>query len=152
MADDIKVKSVAEVRDNFSGFVDSLKTAAETAASSVLDGGQYEWPKPNDWNGDVTDLEGMSEPFDREEHSEDVRSAIKDATSPGTLGDLQVSTLQGDYLAIAEQMLRMRNCSPIRAAVHAAARRKGHASDSGPIVRGMKGYIENILRVAKEQK
>lgn len=137
-------KSVSEVRERFTAQIDALRTNAEVAASSVLGSEQYKWPQPDRIGG------GPAEAFKREEHNEDMRNAIKDAKSSGTLGDLQVTTLQGDYLACQESAYRMRHSSSIRLAIHAAARRKAHGSESGPLIRGVKGYIENLLRVSKE--
>ncbi len=143
-------RSVAEIRERFSAQIEALRAAAEKAADSVLGGGTYAWFDPDGWNGVTADLAGMSEPFDREEHNEDMRSAIKDGDNPGTIGDLQATVLQGEYLAAMEQAFRMRHCGPVRAAYLAAARRRGHGKDGGPLVRGVKGYIENLLRVSKE--
>jgi len=102
-----------------------------------------------DWSGDLNDLEGMSAAFSREEHTEDVTNAISDPENPGVVGDLMVSSLQGDYLAAQERAFRSRHLSPVRRRLHAAARRAGHGDDRGLFKRGVLGFIESILAQSK---
>jgi hypothetical protein len=137
-------KSKAELRDRFVVQLNKSAESADTIFKAFLLQGQRRWH--------IIDLSGISKAFSREENEEDVANAIKDGSSPGTTGDLIVSVLQGDYLAAQERAFRMRHQTPVRSAIHSAARRMGHAHDKGVFKRGVKGVIENILKQSKGNK
>lgn len=149
---DPTIKSVAEVRDRFTDQLKATTKAGANAEQAVQLKEQLQQHQidKGKWKGDVFDLDGIHDAFDREENEDDVIKAIRDPSEPGTVGDLMVSSLQGDYLATMERAFRARHQTRIRADVHAAARRRGHGHDAGLFQRGVVGYIEGLLKLSKE--
>ncbi len=144
-----KGSSKSEIRKKFHKQITALQETAAAVAESVS-GEQRKWFKPDGWDGEHTSAEGMSEPFDRTELTEDLRNAIKiEGGSCGTVSDLMSAQLQGDFLAAMETAFRAENCGPIRATILAAGRRKAQGMDSGTLKRGIQGYLENLLRLGK---
>ena len=144
--------SKADIRKRFTKQVAALKDASEAAAKVVTAG---EAPKQlkldkNGWDGNVLDPANMGKPFDRAEHDDDVSKAVSNPDSPGVVGDLAVSTLQGDFLAAFERSQRLRHATPVRLTIHAAARKYGHGHDAGVLVRGLQAYLTGILKVSKK--
>lgn len=97
------------------------------------------------WSGDLTDLQGMSAAFNREELYQMFRDAVKDENS-GSVGDLIAIVTQGDFIASLERAYRARHQLSIRARAHAAARHRGHSHTSGVLQGGLVGYLKNILK------
>jgi len=147
-------QSKAELRDRFVGQLNKCAESSDAVAKAFLLQTQRQWHviDKGDWDGDLFNLSGLSKAFSREENEEDVANAISDSSSPGTSGDLIVSVLQGDYLACQERAFRLRHQTPVRSAIHSAARRMGHGHDKGVFKRGIKGVIENILKQSKGNK
>ena len=164
-----KPASKANIGDRFTKQLDAIVETGKSVADSLtgkdrrlnhkIDKGKWnddssltrqQQIDKGDWSGDLNDLEGMSAAFSREEHTEDVTNAISDPANSGVVGDLMVSSLQGDYLAAQERAFRSRHLSPVRRRLHAAARRAGHGDDRGLFKRGVLGFIESILRQSKD--
>ncbi len=97
------------------------------------------------WNGDLTDLQGMSAAFDRKEIHQMFRDAVKDENS-GSVGDLVAIVMQGDFIASLERAYRARHQSSVRSRAHAAARHRGHSHENGVLQGGLVGYLKNILK------
>ena len=150
MADE--VKSVAEIRERFRKQLDGLVATAKNHDQAAQGQEQRKWTQidKNGWSGKLTDLEGLSKAFDREENALDYQDAIKDPEAPGTVGDLSVAQLQGDYLACQERAFRARHMSTVRATLHAAGRRRGHGHARGVLTRSTLYYLEELLRASKE--
>lgn len=104
----------------------------------------------NGWSGDVFDIADLGKPWSRKEHDEDMVKTIKDAKDSGVVGDLMASVLQGDWLATQERAFRARHTSKIRAATHAASRRRGHGHDGGLFAKGIVNYIKSIVKLSKD--
>ena len=144
-------KSVSAIRERFSKQgIDSLQESASQQVAAIL---EHEAPRQpvvdkNGWDGDLYNLEDISKAFSREELEADFLKAI-DLEAPGVSGDLISISVQGDWLATQERAFRSRHQTPIRAWLHALARRKGQAHDAGVIRRGLLGYVENLLQASK---
>ena len=144
----------SEIRARFLAQLNKAAETADAVSKATLLDAQRRWHlvDKGDWDGDLFNITDIGKAFSREENEADVAETIKDGKSPGTSGDLIVSVMQGDYLAAQERAFRVRHQSRIRADIHAAARRMGHASDKGIFKRGIKGVIENILKQSKGGK
>lgn len=147
------IQSKAEVRDNFRKQIDKLKENADhndKADRLEPPEPRRNWERPKDWGGDPTDLQGMATPFDRSQNNDDFVQAVSDGQNPGTTGDMIVSTLQIDYLAMQERAFRCRYCSYVRGRMHAVGRRKGHGNSSGLFSKAVLGYVEGLLGMSKK--
>lgn len=142
----------ASIRDRFTKQLEALKTTAENWSKADKIEEQRKWLQldRNEWDGNLFDLEGMSKPFDRKEIAQDAKDAVKDAGDPGNVGDLILTTTQGDLLAAMERAFRARHMTSVRIRAHAAARRKGHGHEAGPIMGGIKGHVEQIEKLSKD--
>jgi hypothetical protein len=105
------------------------------------------WHVPNTngglWDGDPHNLGGIAQAFDRAQAATLYAAAL--LTADGSGGDVMALKLQHDYVAMQERAYRLRHLSPIRAVVHAGARRKGHSTDVvGPIDR-VTAFIADLL-------
>lgn len=160
-------KSVSEVRKRFMlQGIEALKQTAQYQAEAITEQADPIQPivnrnvKPADpenpeaptgWDGDLFNLEGISQAFSRDELDEDFLKVI-DPANPGVIGDLVSISLQGDWLATMERAFRARHQTPVRAWMHAAGRRKGHGHNAGVINQGLLRYVENLLQAAKNKQ
>lgn len=126
-----------------------LHAAQEYAARG--EGGQVQWFRPGGWDGDLTDLEGMGEPFSRAQSNQGCVDAIKDPKQPGTTGDVVAATTMIDYLATMERAFRVRHTfRRCRATALMLGRVRGHGSDNGSFIQTGVEYVRAIIRQAKE--
>lgn len=144
-------KSVADVRTRFTAQLTSLKKAAAAAFAATKMTAPREWfsPDKGDWDGDLTNVEGLSKAYDRSDNATDFQAAIKDGRQPGTVGDLLASQIQGDYLAVQERAYRARMHSSVRCRFHAAARQRGHGDEKGLFQQGVLGYVAQLVKASK---
>ena len=110
---------------------------------------QQKWFRPDDWNGDIFDVEGMSAPFDRSAANSDYLAAVSDPSNPGTTGDIVATTTMIDYLAAIERAFRARFMRRPRAMAHMLGRKKGHGTQRGPFIQCGVEYIRSVLKQAK---
>jgi hypothetical protein len=54
--------------------------------------------------------------------------------------------LQAAYLQAMERAFNLRHATTIRCEAFAAGRRKGQSDPKGPLMGGVKGYIEQIIK------
>lgn len=147
-----KAQAKADVDPNFETQVKELQSQNKDLVDPALTGGQTKWlmPRDADWSGDLFDWDGMHKPFNRDASNQAFRDAIKDAKSPGTTGDLVVTTTQIDILAIMERAFRSRHTmSRPRAFAHAMGRRKGHGSDKGPLVQCQLEFVRGLVKESR---
>ncbi len=144
--------SHAEIRDRLREQLLALAASAENAGAAAALSEPRRWTQLElgDWDGDLTNISEIPQAFDREEIAQDYKDAIKDSTSPGTVGDLMISQLQGDYLAIQQRAFLARHAGHVRNLMHAAGRRRGHGHAAGVIRKGLLGYLEELLKKAKD--
>lgn len=145
-------KAYADIRSRFSTQLRTLSDNAKQSAQALLAGEQPKQlvPDKNGWQGNPFDLEGISKAFERQEHNEDVTSAVSNPKQPGTVGDLTISAMQGDWLAAQERSFRLLKASKIRRTAHANARKYGHGHDGGVLQRGVLNDMQQILEKSKE--
>lgn len=136
----------SQIRDIFLRQVEALTRYAESDRQALLGEGANKFFEPDkgEWDGNVFDLEGLSAAFDREEIYQDFRATV---TEDGYTTDLEITQLQGDFVAAMERAYRSRLCTAVRARCHAAARRRGHANPHGVLIKGLLGYLEHLKRL-----
>lgn len=140
----------ATLKESFNKQVDRLIERAKDTHKAITEAQpeSVKWNYPTDWEGDpVTDLDEMHEPFNRDEANQDFIDAIK-TPNTGKSGDLIVSTIQVEYMAIQERAFRLRHLTRVRAAIHAAARMKSHSEKGGLFERNHRGFLERILKAS----
>lgn len=143
-------QSKADVDPNFETALRSMKEDSKTNGDAIQKNEQGCWFRPEGWNGDVFDYDGMKAPFDRQTANAQFVQAISDPDSPGTTGDLIATATQIDYLACLERAFRVRHAMPVpRLMLHAAGTMKGHGHDKG--VYSLCG-IEYVRRLVAEAK
>jgi hypothetical protein len=146
-----KPQSTIHMEPNFEKRLRELQqhAALEVARRSL--GQQVPWHRPAGWNGDPTDVEGLSAPFDRSVANQCAVDAIKDKDKPGTVGDVVAATTMIDYLATMERAFRVRHTMRRpRAVAHALARMKYQADPFGPFIQGGVEYARELIKRAKE--
>lgn len=146
-------KSVADIRRRFTQVIVAVADHAQTVSGAWRNTARYQPPQfdKNGWSGDVFDAEGQGKPFDRSEHDADMLAVIRDKESPGVVGDLQLITLQGDYLAAMERAQRCANTRRCRALAHASARKRGHGHAGGLFRKGILGALKRLSRLSKDK-
>jgi hypothetical protein len=134
-----------DIRERYQVQMTQLKNLAGDAEKALNNEGQPSWmlPERNGWDGNLFDIPGMKEPFDRREMYDDFVDVVKDASSPGVTADLTAIQLQGDFLAAMERAFRERHKTKIRCNVQAAARQMGH--NQAVLETMMTGYIQRQL-------
>lgn len=144
-------KSKVDVDPNFERQLRQLKTDSGANGDALQANGQGQWFRPDGWNGDVFDYDGMSVPFDRSKANEDFVAAISNPDSPGTTGDMIAATTQIDYLACMERAFRVRHAMPFpRMMLHAAGAMKGNGSDQGVFMLCGVEYVRRLVAEAKQ--
>lgn len=148
-----KAQSKADIRNTFSDHIASLADTGVNVSQSLRNKEQRKQARvvKGDWSGDVFDTENMGKAFDRSQYTEDMRAVVKDDSSPGVVGDLSLTTMQGDWLSAAERAFRLQHLSKVRASIHAAARRYGHGHDAGLFHKGVMGYMRSIAKKSKDE-
>ncbi len=108
-------------------------------------------PPVTGWDGDLFDIEGMAEPFKRDELYEMFKDTLANPEDLGVTGDLELILIQGDMLGAAERAYRNRHASPVRNRLHAAGRHRGHGHDNGVIEFGLLAFVHQLNNLAKAQ-
>lgn len=144
----------AVVRSRFTAQIAALKKTAENWGKADKLTEQRKWTQldRNDWDGNLFDIEGMSKPFDRTEIAQDAKDSVKAGDDPGNVGDLILTSLQGDFLAAMERAYRARNATSVRLRAQTAGRRAGHGHEAGALVAGIQAYVEIIEQLSKDDQ
>jgi len=147
-----KPKSLADVRQRFSDVIRWLAESATRGYEAIRNTEQRKdtFPDKNGWTGDPFDVETFGKLFDRTEHDTDMLTVVRATEAPGVVGDLQLITLQGDYLATLERAYRLKMTSRCRAIAHAATRQRGHGHDGGLFIKGLLGQMSRLAKLSKD--
>lgn len=144
-------KSKADMDPNFEKRFRDLKLHALDQHAQGKSGGQIRQFRPDGWNGDPFDVEGLSEPFKRDKANDDLVAAISNGDAPGTTGDVVACSVMINQLSVMERAFRvrhtMRRC---RAQAHQLGRQRGHGDDKGPFVQLGIEYVRSLLKQAKK--
>jgi hypothetical protein len=106
-----------------------------------------DWMGPPTWDGDVFDFGAIHEAFERKGQNEQYMELM--VAAGAGLADTMPQKLQIDYIAMMERAFLARHSSPVRAMMHAAARRKGHGHAGGVHIGGVLQYAQDLLASAK---
>ena len=147
-----KPQSKANMDPNFEKQLRKLKKGAKDKAEKLKKAGQVKHDRPENWNGDPFDYEGMKEPFKRDKANDDLVAAISDQNSPGTSGDVVAASVMINQLATLERAFRVRHTlRRCRATAQAAGRQQGQGDDKGPYIQLGVEYVRALLKQAKKQ-
>ena len=139
-----KPSTKAQIDPNFQKQVQKLVQDAARRAAAI-EGAPPAAMVPEDWDGDVRNIVGLGEPFDRQDLNQQYADAHQDAAAPGTVGDVVAIKLQIDYLAMMERSFRIRHSSPIRDICHMFARHKGHGNGKGVFQNQVLGHVQDAI-------
>lgn len=124
-----------------------LKQAAGLDSAETLVLTQRSWfmPDPNGslYDGNPRSLEAIKYAFDRTALGLNYLQALLDVKGAG--GDAMSDKVQSDYLAALERAYRLRHMGFPRTALHAAARRSGHAATVGGVFDRVTQYASDLL-------
>lgn len=142
--------SRVDVDPNFEKQLRKLKEDAAAHEGALRTGGQVTWMRPLDWAGDPFDYESIHRALNRDTANAQFVDAVKDANNPGTVGDLIAATLMVDYLGTMERAYKNRvTMGRCRRVAHLAGRKRGHGSDTGPLVQSALEYARRVVKKSK---
>ena len=127
---------------------EQLAADADNLSKASLGQAQRQWQVAplRGWSGDPLDVAGVSVKFDRKAIHENYTGCLSDPDKAGTVADTQALTLQNDWVAMQERAFRTRHATSVRSAIHAAARRSGHAHPQGVVMAGLVKYIQDVIK------
>lgn len=132
----------SEIDHQFTTHVLSLQQASGVLGAAI-DGEQRIHTPPPGLTGDPANP--LQNAFDRSTIGQAYELVLFDSSNPGNLADVAALKLQNDVIACRETAFRSSHASAVRCAVHAAARRKGHASPAGVLGNGVLRYVQDVL-------
>src|SRR5262245_2811304 len=145
-----KPESKVGVDPNFDKQLHALQAAAAQAAAALRTGGQVRWMRPDAWNGDPNDYEGIHDACNREVANSQFVDTVKDAQHPGRVGDIIAATLMVDYLGVLERSFRQRLLmGRVRRYALTAGRQQGNGSDTGVFIQADLEYLRRIVKQTK---
>lgn len=141
-------KQQAIVHPVFRENAEQLAVDAANLADATLGRAQRAWQTGplRGWNGDPLAVPTISVKFDRKAVHENYTICLGDPDTAGTVADTQALTLQNDWVSMQERAFRLRHATSVRCAIHAAARRSGHAHPQGVIHAGLVKYIQDVIK------
>jgi hypothetical protein len=119
---------IGHLDSNYVAQSNTLADYGTTDGDANLEQDQRMWMVP-ELNGASWDIPGWAAAYSRKGIG-DVYTQVLSYPS-GSAGDAMAMKMQSDYVATQERAYRLRQLSPVRACMHAAARRLGHGQDNG---------------------
>jgi hypothetical protein len=124
----------------------TLATDCERAANETfgyVGSGANRWfmPPLDGWSGNPLDIAGIRLAFQRSTPNANAIGQL----NGGTIGRSAGEGLQIAYMGTRERSFRLRHMTPVRAAMHAAGRRKAHSNENGLHVGSVLNYLQNML-------
>jgi hypothetical protein len=105
---------------------------------------QREWMVPDLLDEPaLQSIAGLADAYARVEAAELYQAALTDPL--GAAGDAMAMKLQSDYLAGQERAYRLRQMSPLRASLHASARRYAHGATGAGVFGRVASHIQDLL-------
>lgn len=146
--------SKGRVHDKFTRILEEIvKINQETYDAVKSDGGGRRWflPPQGDWSGDVQDIAGMTNLFDRQDIETNYEEIYQDAKAPGTVGDVISLKMQSDYIACIERSFRARHATSVRCIALHMGRRKGHGDAESLFTTGVLKFAQDALIAGQEK-
>jgi hypothetical protein len=131
----------ASINAIFRGQLESLAKYAAEQARAAAGGQPAEWYRPANMESSTQNIQALHTPFSREEQESQFVASVKDPNASGTVGDLFLVQVQGDFLHCLERAYRARHHSVCRGRAHAAGRLRGHGHEFGGIRQGLLRYV-----------
>lgn len=151
MADPPKPTPKVSMDPNFEKRLRELTEHAKKEFEERPKGERTLWYRPENFNGDVTDLDLLGEAFEREQANREGVDAIKSAKAPGVSGDTVAAITMVETLSVMERSFRLRHTMRRpRAVAHAMGRLKGHGDPKGPLSQNGIEYVRQIIVAASE--
>lgn len=124
--------------------VETLRVHSGVIASALTNSVLREWYLGGPgWSGDPLDIEGIRLAFARD--GAGLIYGVSLASPDGSGGDAASAKLQSDYLACLERAFRLRHATPVRCAMHAAARRLGHGTAGVGVFGRIAAYAQDLI-------
>jgi len=98
-------------------------------------------PPPRGWDGDLHNISGINQAFDRV----DLNEEAKDNTDNGTTGIGAGKGLQIGIMGALERAFRLRHMNICRAQAHVAGRKKAHANQDGIHTGDTVTFVQDML-------
>ena len=127
--------------DNFLTIIQHLQASADNAADASLNAELRQWEVPTGITS-VLDSESIGTALSRDSVGDQYGSALFNGGSSGDAASLK---LQSDYLAVYERSFRARHLTPVRANLHAAARRKAHGVATNGMFARVATYAQDLI-------
>jgi hypothetical protein len=134
----------AQIVESFRRRLADLQRYAAGEGDAVNNASPSRWFRPSDFDESPQNVDAISGPFFRGELYEQFVLSVKDPEAAGTVGDLSLIQLQGDFLACMERAFRARHHSSCRSRAHAAGRLRGHGHPYGVISQGLLRYVQAL--------
>lgn len=134
-----------QIHAEFVDHIEELREQGAKIAAAAQKRAQRPWQVPAKQTTTLTDIEGLSSGFSRDNANVNYEEVMQSGTSPGTVGDVMSLGTQIDHMAAAERAYRLRHATPIRAAVLSSSRRAGHGHSQG-VLGSVKTLAENQLQ------
>lgn len=122
-------------------------------SKKIADGSTTSWSRPWINFQSITaigkfDFAGLHELFTRKASNDSY--GVKRSSADALAKDIQSSKLSGDYLAGWERDYRMRTRSRVRMFAHVASLMSTNGTDSGPLVRNSRDWLNRIMTEDKK--
>lgn len=148
-----KPVSRADVDPNYEKRCRDFKNAALVEATNITVGNPTVWFRPEGWDGRLSGtnyLENISVPFARTAATNDYLAAVTDPNSPGTAGDIVVTTIMAETLGVMERAFRVRHTlRRVRATCHVVGRKLAQGQDTGSFTQSNLELIRTLLAKTK---
>lgn len=124
--------------------IDRMVDLGQVVEQSYMLCGQRVWMLPdlNGWDGNLFDVEDIRQAFDRTALNDQYIAMLTDR---GVVSDGIAIRAQLDQLSAMERSFRQRHTGPLRSAMHAASRRRGHGHGNGLFNDKIKTYINKVI-------
>ncbi len=151
MADPPKPTAKVNMDPNFEKRLRDVQTHAQEEFEARPQGNQVKWFRPENYNGDLTDIDNMGDSFTRDQANREAVDAVKDPSAPGVSGDTVAAVTMIETLACMERAFRMRHSlRRIRGTAQAMGRIKGHSDAKGPLIQNGVEYIRQVIAQARK--
>lgn len=105
---------------------------------------QRRWMDPPNWNGNPLDIQGLTEPFARDQPNREYEDELN--KDEGRIGVCMGRKIEIDYMSIMERAFRARSMTSVRGQAHAATMRQSHGESKGVHIGVVLQYTQDILQ------
>lgn len=136
---------------NFENRYRDMQQHAQAEYEARPTGNRTLWFRPENFDGDLTDLTNLGDSFTRKQANEEGVDAVKDPEAPGVTGDTVAAVTMVEALSVLERAFRVRHTMRRpRAVAHVLSRLKGHGDATGPYIQNGVEYIRAVMAQARK--